>query len=90
MSDYPPNAVLGLAETLQRSEQSPCAALDFADVFAEHGAYVLCLLERLGVHAADVEDVAQEVFLTVHKKLPSFEGRSCLKTWICGICLRKA
>lgn len=67
-----------------------CAALTFDQVFAEYGGYVLGLLRRLGVAAADVEDVAQEVFLTVHAKLPEFEGRSRVKTWVCGICLRKA
>lgn len=64
--------------------------LSFAEVFAAHGAYVLPLLGRLGVDAADVEDVAQEVFLAIHKNLPTFEGRSQIKTWVCGICLRKA
>ena len=62
----------------------------FAEVFRAHGGYVLTLLRRLGVNAADVEDVAQEVFVTVYAKLPEFEGRSALKTWLCGICLRKA
>jgi RNA polymerase sigma-70 factor (ECF subfamily) len=62
----------------------------FADVWNAYGGYVLGLLRRLGVAAGEVEDVAQEVFLTVHAKLPAFEGRSQLKTWLCGICLRKA
>jgi RNA polymerase sigma-70 factor (ECF subfamily) len=62
---------------------------NFADVFQAQAAYVLRLLRRLGVREADVEDVAQEVFLVVHARLPAFEGRSTLKTWICGICLRK-
>jgi RNA polymerase sigma-70 factor (ECF subfamily) len=66
------------------------AALTFAQVFGGYGGYVLGLLRRLGVADADVEDVAQEVFLTVHAKLPEFEGRSQVKTWVCGICLRKA
>jgi RNA polymerase sigma-70 factor (ECF subfamily) len=65
-------------------------ALEFNQVFAEYGAYVLGLLRRLGIDAADVEDVAQEVFMAVHAGLPAFEGRSALKTWLCGICLRRA
>lgn len=66
------------------------AAPTFADVFQTHAAYVLGLLGRLGVAAGDIEDVAQDVFVTIHQKLPGFEGRSSLKTWVCGICLRKA
>jgi RNA polymerase sigma-70 factor (ECF subfamily) len=69
---------------------APAAAVTFADVFHAHAGYVLGLLGRLGVAAADVDDVAQEVFITIHEKLPAFEGRSSLKTWVCGICLRKA
>jgi RNA polymerase sigma-70 factor (ECF subfamily) len=35
-----------------------------------------------------VEDVVQEVFLVVHKKLGDFEGRSSIRTWLFGIALR--
>ena len=62
----------------------------FADLFREHAAPVWRALRRLGVPEADVEDVAQEVFVVVHRKLPEFEGRSTLKTWIYGICVRTA
>ncbi len=62
----------------------------FAEVFDGYAAYVLGLLPRLRVPAADVQDVAQEVFLAIAQGLPRFEGRSAVKTWVCGICLRKA
>jgi RNA polymerase sigma-70 factor, ECF subfamily len=71
-------------------DRSAPPAITFADVFTQHAAYVLGLLARLGVAPADVEDVAQDVFVVIHQKLPEFEGRSSLKTWVCGICLRKA
>jgi hypothetical protein len=51
----------------------PGAAPTFAEVFAAQAAYVLGLLGRLGVAAADLEDVAQELFIVVHQKLPGFE-----------------
>jgi RNA polymerase sigma-70 factor (ECF subfamily) len=59
--------------------------LDFAQIFNGYAGYVLGLLRRLGVRTADAQDVAQEVFVVVHRRLPAFEGRSSLKTWICGI-----
>jgi len=50
--------------------------------------YVLRVLPRMGVRGADLDDVAQEVFLAVHRGLPTFEGRSHLRTWVYGICIR--
>ena len=62
----------------------------FARVFEEHAPFVWRALRRLGVRESDVEDVCQEVFLVVHRRLPSFEGRSSTRTWVYGICLRAA
>ena len=59
-------------------------------IFDEHARYVWRTLRHLGVADADLEDVCQEVFVTVHRKLPEFEGRSKLRTWLYGICLRVA
>ena len=64
--------------------------LDFATVYEMHAATVLRSLRRLGVREADLEDVAQEVFVIIHRKLPEFEARSSIKTWIFGICIRVA
>ncbi|WP_437974045.1 sigma-70 family RNA polymerase sigma factor [Sorangium sp. So ce295] len=60
------------------------------EIFEENAAYVWRVLRRLGVGEADVEDVCQEVFLTVHRKLDTFDGSSALRTWLYGICLRLA
>jgi RNA polymerase sigma-70 factor (ECF subfamily) len=59
-------------------------------IFDEHARYVIRTLRHLGVAEADVDDVAQEVFVTVHRKLAEFEGRSKLRTWLYAICLRVA
>jgi RNA polymerase sigma-70 factor (ECF subfamily) len=68
----------------------PASSLTFARVFSDHADYVLGLLRRLGVSERDVQDVAQEVFMVIHAQLPRFEGRSSVKTWVCGIALRRA
>ncbi len=74
------------------AESFPCsgAAPSFEHVFQEHAAFVWRALRRLGVHASDVEDVCQEVFLTVHRRLDAFEARASLRTWIYGITVRTA
>jgi len=40
------------------------------------------------VPSATVDDVVQEVFVVVHRRLSEFEARSSLKTWLYGIVLR--
>lgn len=59
-------------------------------IFDENATYVWRVLRRLGVGEADVDDVCQEVFLVVHRKLDTFDGSSALRTWLYGICLRVA
>lgn len=61
-----------------------------AQIFREHAPFVWRALRRLGIPESDVEDVCQEVFVVVHRKLGDFEGRSSLRTWIYGISARTA
>lgn len=71
-------------------KRTPAALPTFAEVFRAYSAFVWRVLLRLGVAEADVDDVAQEVFFGVHRTLASFEGRCSLRTWIYGICHRRA
>ncbi|MGE3453611.1 MAG: RNA polymerase sigma factor [Kofleriaceae bacterium] len=64
--------------------------LTFRDVYEQNAAFVWRVLRRLGVRDADVEDVCQDVFVIVHRKLATFEHRSAVQTWIYGIALRCA
>ncbi|MGK4006911.1 RNA polymerase sigma factor [Sorangium sp. So ce1036] len=61
------------------------APLDFAEVYEELFPFVWRTVRRLGVDASAHEDVCQEVFVVVHRRLPEFRGRSSLKTWVFGI-----
>lgn len=60
------------------------------EVFDEYAPFVWRTVRHFGVRDADLEDVCQEVFVAVHRKLESFEGRSTLRTWLYGICMRTA
>jgi RNA polymerase sigma-70 factor (ECF subfamily) len=42
----------------------------------------------MGVRKADVPDLVQEVFVTVHRRLGAVEIQSSLRAWIYGICVR--
>src|SRR5687768_6380913 len=77
--------------TLARTPVTPATQTpSLAEVFRREAPFVWRALRRLGVREADVEDVCQEVFVVVHRKLADFEGRSSLRTWIYGICARTA
>lgn len=65
-------------------------APSFASIFEQFAPYVWRALRRLGVPEADAEDQCQEVFVVVHRRLRDFEGRSSIKTWLYGICVRVA
>ncbi len=69
---------------------APAGLPPFATVYDDHATFVWRVLGRLGVARADLEDVCQEVFIVVHRRLGEFEGRSSLRTWIYGIALRCA
>jgi RNA polymerase sigma-70 factor (ECF subfamily) len=66
------------------------SAPGFRAVYDEYFDFVWRSLRRLGVREADAMDATQSVFLTIHLRLGSFEGRSQLRTWIFGICMRVA
>ena len=62
----------------------------FQELYAEHFNFVWRTLRRLGVPEADLPDVAQEVFVVVHRRLPDFEPRARMTTWLFPICLHAA
>lgn len=62
----------------------------FRELYDQHFHFVWRSLRRLGVREPDVTDSTQKVFLIAHIKLPKFEGRARLTTWLFAICQRVA
>ncbi len=62
--------------------------LKFDGVYDEYFSFVWRTLRRLGIPDAALEDVTQEVFFVVYRRLADFRGDSSLKTWIFGIVRR--
>jgi RNA polymerase sigma-70 factor (ECF subfamily) len=71
-------------------EAISASAPSFAELYDQHARYVWQSLRRLGVAPRDVEDVCQEVFVVVLRKLSTFDHSSAARTWIYGIALRCA
>jgi RNA polymerase sigma-70 factor (ECF subfamily) len=63
----------------------PMGLPDFAALYDAHFAFVWRLSASCRVPPAHLDDVVQETFLVIHRRLPSFEGRSSLRTWIAAI-----
>jgi RNA polymerase sigma-70 factor (ECF subfamily) len=73
-----------------RSTNAEPAELSLAAVYEAHFDFVWRSARRLGVSPLHLDDVVQEVFLVVHRKLAEFEGRAPLKSWLYGITRRVA
>ncbi len=87
-----PEAIDSSSAGLPRSADPPQASvhLDLDEIYREHFAFVWRSAKRLGVRDAALDDVVQEVFVIVHRRLGDFEGRAAIKTWLFGITLRVA
>ena len=72
-------------EGSESQRQLRAAPPAFADVYQETFAFVWRTARRLGVMDSAVDDVAQEVFVTVYRRLDQFEGRCSIKTWVFSI-----
>lgn len=77
-----------MADTDQSSART--AGPRFAKIFRQNAAFVWRTLRRHGVSDSELEDKCQDVFVVVHRKLPEFEGRSSVRTWLYGICANVA
>jgi len=60
----------------------------FGAVYDAHFAFVWRIVRRLGVDDAAVDDVVQDVFLVVHRKLPGFRAESSIRSWLFAIASR--
>ncbi|AKU93662.1 RNA polymerase sigma factor RpoE [Labilithrix luteola] len=58
------------------------STITFSEVYTQYYRFVWRVLRAFGVPPTIVEDVAQDVFVVVHRRLPEFEGRSDVRTWL--------
>ncbi|WP_437303701.1 RNA polymerase sigma factor [Sorangium sp. So ce388] len=72
----------------QDAAPEPAAELprpSFEDVYKSLLGYVLRVLWRMGVPARNLRDVAQEVFLVVHRRFEDYDPRLPMKAWVASI-----
>ncbi len=63
-------------------------APDFDAVYDAHFGFVWRTARRMGVPEAAADDVVQDVFVVVHRRLRDFDGRAPVKYWLLGIVTR--
>jgi RNA polymerase sigma-70 factor, ECF subfamily len=69
---------------------APPLEAEFTAIFrAEHG-YVFNSLRRLGVREGDIEDLAHEVFMIVHRRMPGLDRTRPLRPWLFATAFRVA
>jgi RNA polymerase sigma-70 factor (ECF subfamily) len=81
-----------LINTLETFSDSSLARprLTVAEVHKRHGEFIWKTLYRMGVRSPHLEDVYQEVFLVVHRRLDSYAGHCAITTWLFEVCFRVA
>lgn len=62
----------------------------FEDIYRAHYAKVTRWVRVCGVPELWVDDVAQDVFVLVHRKLPEYEARGSMTAWLFAITRRVA
>jgi RNA polymerase sigma-70 factor (ECF subfamily) len=57
----------------------------FSRVYDEFFDFVYRNARRLGVPASAADDVVQDVFVVLHRRLPEYDGRASMQSWVYGI-----
>jgi RNA polymerase sigma-70 factor (ECF subfamily) len=67
--------------------EAPQRLVTFEQVYDEQIDFIWRSARRLGVDDASLDDVVQQVFLVVHRRLAEYEGHASTKTWLFAILL---
>jgi RNA polymerase sigma-70 factor (ECF subfamily) len=67
-------------ELVKRAQRGESEA--FADLFHAHKARIYSICLRMTNNTAQAEDLTQDAFLQVFRKLSTFKGNSALSTWL--------
>jgi RNA polymerase sigma-70 factor, ECF subfamily len=89
--DSPQSAEVALSklEPATKNAGSSSAPIDICfQAYQRELNYLLGSLRRLGVLRADLEDVAHEVFLVMHRRWEDYDQQRPLRPWLFGIAFR--
>jgi RNA polymerase sigma-70 factor, ECF subfamily len=75
-----PKGGLSEAEAIARAKQGDAEAFEVLYNLHKRRVYSLCL--RMTANTAEAEDLAQEAFLQLFRKIGTFRGESAFSTWL--------
>ena len=80
-------------EAVQRPPEKGSAtpqplARTLEEVYEAHFDFIWRNARRLGVPESSADDVVQDVFMVVHRRMSDFDGRASMRSWIFGILTR--
>ncbi len=64
------------------------SAPKFADIYSKYFSFVWSMVRYLGVEAAALDDVVQDIFVVIHGRLCTLQRPESLRSWIYGITRR--
>ena len=76
----PPVPSAGEADALARAQAGDHHA--FAQLYSLHKRRIYSLCLRMAGNIAEAEDLTQEIFLQLHRKISTFRGDSAFFTWL--------
>lgn len=68
------------AEAIEKAKQGDATA--FQALYDRHKRRVYSLCLRMTANTAEAEDLAQEAFLQLYRKIATFRGESAFSTWL--------
>ncbi len=71
---------LSEAEAIERAKQGDAEAFEVLYNLHKRRVYSLCL--RMTANAAEAEDLTQEAFMQLFRKIATFRGESAFSTWL--------
>jgi RNA polymerase sigma-70 factor, ECF subfamily len=78
------------SEAREISGDSHDLGLFYETIYAAELKYVRSSLRRLGVAEAELPDVTQDVFVTVYRRLTTFDRSRPIRPWLFGVAFRVA
>jgi RNA polymerase sigma-70 factor (ECF subfamily) len=88
LADWPVH--LSARDDGKKVASTPAGSLpeNLAQIYDAHFDFVWRGARRLGVSESSADDVTQDVFMIVHRRIANYDGRASLQAWIFGILVR--